>query len=236
MHAFPNDVQQVGNSKNPHEVLTDWHVLSIWLIFKESQVHISKAWGFTTLYLLLLTFPSVKVIPLDTCSNEKSTLGKKPLQSSHAHGWKALLTPALVSKELKMALLKEKHLYRVRSQARESIPVNSAVRTRLFIHLFCQNQVHSFLPCEAEGCCFKIIPLRDVSRQISSLQSLEDKHFPLVQLFLWAQERTHFTPLNFSGRMEPSNIHSCVVKGIVMEDQHLMDFFLIHKVSFRIRI
>lgn len=85
MHAFPNDVQQVSNSKNPYEVLPDSHVLSIWLVFKESQVHISMAWGVTAVYLFLLTFPSVKVIPLDTFSNEKSTLGKKPLQSSHAH-------------------------------------------------------------------------------------------------------------------------------------------------------
>lgn len=108
MHSFPNDGSQMSNSKNPYEVLTDSHVLSIWLIFKESQVHILKAWGFTTVYLSLLTFPSVKVIPLDTCSNEKSTLGKKPLQSSRVHSWKALLTPALVSKEVKMSLLKEK--------------------------------------------------------------------------------------------------------------------------------
>ena len=68
------------------------------------------------------------------------------------------------------------------SQARESILVNSAVRTCLFIYQFPQNQVHFFLPHEVEGYCFKIIPLRQRSRQISSLQSLKDAHFPVVQL------------------------------------------------------
>lgn len=150
---------------------------------------------------------------------------EKPLQSSHVHSWKALLTPALVSKELRMSLLKEKNLCRVKSQVRESIPVNSAVRTRLFIHLFHQNPAHSCLPCEAEAYCFKIISLRDVSRQTSRFQPLEDKQFPLVQLFLWAQEGTDFTPLNCSGRINHYNIHFCRVKGIAMQDQHLTDFF-----------
>lgn len=49
----------------------DSHVLNTWLIFKGSQVHVLKPWGFKTLYLLLLKFPSVKIIPPETCSNEK---------------------------------------------------------------------------------------------------------------------------------------------------------------------
>lgn len=126
-----------------------------------------------------------------------------------------------------MSLLKGKNLYRDKSQARESIPFNSAVRTCLFICLFHQNQAQFFLPCEAEGYCFKIIPLRDVSRQISRLQPHEDKRFPLVQLFLWAQEGAHFTPLGCSGRINHYNILFCIVKGIAMGDQHLLDFFFL---------
>lgn len=158
------------------------HVLNTWLIFKGSQVHILKAWGFKTVYFLSLKFPPGKIIPLETCSNEKSTLGSKPVQSSCVHNGRALLTPALVSKELKMPLFKEKRLYTVKTQARESILINSAVRTCLFIYLFPQNQVRSFLSHEVEGYCFKIIPLRTSSRQVSSLQPLEDGHFPVVQL------------------------------------------------------
>lgn len=144
----------MSNSKNPYEVLRGSHVLSIWLVFKESQVHILKAWGFTTVYLLLLAFPSAKVIPLDTCSNEKSTLGKKPLQSSPCSQLKSSVNSCFSQQRTKNVTIKRKNLYRVKSWARESIPVNPAVRTHLFIYLFRQNQVQPFLLYEAEGYCF----------------------------------------------------------------------------------